>query len=366
MNTTMAKPARVSRREVLAGTGALIMSFSMLGKALGQEPLQPGEEVKLPGSLQESRFLDAWIRIEPDSSIKVFTGKVELGQGIRTALIQVAAEELEVEARDITLITADTAVTPDEGFTAGSQSMQNSGTAIRHAAAQVRELLMQEAARRLQATPDQLRAGNKAFAGPNGQKVSYGELISSVLLHVEAQPQSRFKPPSAFHIMGKPLPRVDIPPKVTGGLAYVHDLKLPGMILARVIRPPSPGARLIEVDENTARSVPGLIAVVRDGSFLAVVTEHEFDAVKAMRMLAASARWQESPTLPNPSELPAELQRLEREVGVVAQSGAAPLAPAKHTLEGTFTREPRLFRVETIVSQHLDRVVPTLMKAAGL
>jgi CO/xanthine dehydrogenase Mo-binding subunit len=337
MKTTLTRPALISRREVLAGTGALIMSFSMRGMAFGQEPSQPGEQVKLAGSLQENRFLDAWIRIEPDNSINVFTGKVELGQGIRTALIQVAAEELDVAVVDITLVTADTALTPDEGFTAGSQSMQNSGTAIRHAAAQVRELLMQEAARRLATAPGQLHAENKAFAAPDGRRISYGELVSSVLLHVEAQPQSKLKAPSSFRVMGKPLLRVDIPPKVTGGVAYVHDLKLPGMIHARVIRPPSPAARLIEIDANAARSVSGLVAVVRDGSFLAVATEREFDAVKAMRMLASSARWQESPTLPKPSELPAELQRLEREVGVVAQSGAAPLA-ARQTLEATFTR----------------------------
>src|SRR5687768_8780439 len=106
MSTTVTRSLVISRREVLAGTGALIVSFSMLDKSFAQEALQPAEQVKLPGSLQENRFLDAWIRIEPDSTIKVFTGKVELGQGIRTALVQVAAEELEVSAGDITLITA--------------------------------------------------------------------------------------------------------------------------------------------------------------------------------------------------------------------------------------------------------------------
>jgi nicotinate dehydrogenase subunit B len=198
--------------------------------------------------------------------------------------------------------------------------------------------LLQEAARRLQTRPDQLRAENKAFAVQDGRKVSYGELVSSVLLHVEAQPQSKFKASNSFRVMGKPLPRIDIPPKVTGGVAYVHDLRLPGMIHARVIRPPSPGARLVEFDADAASSVSGLITVVRDGSFLAVVTEQEFDAVKAMRMLAAGARWQESPNFPNPSELPAELQKLEREVGVVAQSGTAAPSAGSRVLDATFTR----------------------------
>jgi nicotinate dehydrogenase subunit B len=343
MTTTLQGPI-LSRRSVLAGTGALIVGFSMLPRALGQGsttgqvPAPSAEQVKLPGSLQENRFLDAWIRIEPDSSIKVFTGKAELGQGIRTALIQVAAEELAVAAADINLVTADTALTPDEGFTAGSQSMQNSGTAIRHAAAQVREILLSEASRRMQLPTSQIRAENKAFIAADGRKIGYGELVSSVLLHAEAQPQSTFKPPNSFQVMGKPLPRVDIPAKVTGGVAYVHDLNLPGMVHARVIRPPSPGARLIAFDMKVADSLPGIISVIRDGSFLAVVAEREFDAVKAMRMLSGAAQWQESPTLPDQSQLPKVLQDLEGDLGLVAQRGAIQPAAGASNIEATFTR----------------------------
>jgi nicotinate dehydrogenase subunit B len=334
---------RFSRRSVLAGTGALVVSFS-LSRALAQEGAAPApaapEPPKLPGSLDDARFLDAWIRIDADGKITVFTGKAELGQGIRTALIQVAAEELEVAPGDINLVTADTGRTPDEGFTAGSQSMQNSGTAIRNAAAQVREILIGEAGRRFGIVPEELRAEAKAIVAPDGRSVGYGELVATELLHVEAQPQSKLKTPSSFKVMGQSLARVDIPAKVTGGAAYVHDLRLDGMVHARVVRPPSPEAKLLDLDTGPVEKMPGFISVVRDGRFLAVVAEREFQAVQAMRVLAAAAKWEEPASLPDQTDLPAVLQSLEREVGTVAEAGAPDAAaPAGgQVFEATFSR----------------------------
>jgi CO/xanthine dehydrogenase Mo-binding subunit len=324
----------ITRRNVLAGTGALIVSFSILPRSLAQESAP--EPPKLPGSLDDARLLDAWIRIDADGAITVFTGKAELGQGIRTALIQVAAEELEVEPADIQLITADTGRTPDEGFTAGSQSMQNSGTAIRNAAAQVREILIEEAARRLNLAPAELRAEGKAIVAPNGASLSYGELVSAELLHVEAQPQSKLKAPGTLRVIGQSLPRIDIPAKVTGGVAYVHDLRMEGMVHARIVRAPSPRARLADVDKSAVEAMPGVILVIRDGSFLAVVAEGEFQAVQAMRALAGAARWDETETLPDEADLPAVLRGLESEVGVVSESGMTPQAGFAY--EATFTR----------------------------
>jgi CO/xanthine dehydrogenase Mo-binding subunit len=333
---------RVSRRNVLAGTGALVVSFS-LSRALAQEAAAPApaapEPPKLPGSLDDARFLDAWIRIDADGKITVFTGKAELGQGIRTALIQVAAEELEVAPGDIDLVTADTGRTPDEGFTAGSQSMQNSGTAIRNAAAQVREILIGEAARRFRMAPEELRAEAKAIIAPDGRSIGYGQLVATELLHVEAQPQSKLKTPSSFKVMGQSLARVDIPAKVTGGAAYVHDLRLDAMVHARVVRPPSPEAKLLDLDTGPVEKMPGFISVVRDGRFLAVVAEREFQAVQAMRVLAAAAKWEEPASLPDQTNLPAVLQSLEREVGTVAEAGAPDAAPTGgQVFEATFSR----------------------------
>jgi CO/xanthine dehydrogenase Mo-binding subunit len=328
----------ITRRSVIAGAGGLVVGFS-LGRSFAQElppAMPPAPPVSLPGSLDDERFLDSWIRIDPDNSVTVFTGKAELGQGIRTALLQVAAEELEVDPAEIRLITADTGRTPNEGFTAGSQSMQNSGTAIRNAAAQVRALLLAEAARRFGMAATELRAENKAVLAKDGRRATYGELVSGQMLHVEAQPQSALKPPGTFRVIGKTLPRVDIPGKVTGQPAYVHDLRLEGMLHARVVRPPSPAARLSEVDASAAEALPGVVSVVRDGNFLAVVASKEFQAVNTMRALAAAARWQESETLPDQTDLPAELQRLESEVGTVAEAGM--LSSDGKIFEATFSR----------------------------
>ncbi|WP_425299045.1 molybdopterin cofactor-binding domain-containing protein [Rhizobium sullae] len=327
----------ITRRGLLAGTGALVVSFSAI-RALAQDrPAAAHEKPKLPGSLDDDRYLDSWIRIDSDGKITVFTGKAELGQGIRTPLIQVAAEELEVEPGDITLVTADTGRTPDEGFTAGSQSMQNSGTAIRNAAAQVRELLIAGAARRFNVPPEQLKAEKKSVSAPDGRSVTYGELVTGQFLHLEAQPQSKLKPPDALSIIGRDVPRIDIPGKVTGAVAYVQDLRLEGMVHARVIRPPSYGAVLKDIDSTAAAAMAGIISVIRDGSFLAVVAEKEWQAVKAMRAIERAAHWDEPATLPDQTDLAAVLVALERDVGTVAESGI-PSFPDGAIYEATFTR----------------------------
>jgi len=247
---TTLTPMSVTRRSVLAGAGALIVSFSLANRTLAQEA---SPAAALPGSLDEDRFLDSWIRIDATGEITVFTGKAELGQGIRTALIQVAAEELEVTPDEIHLLTADTGRTPDERYTAGSQSMQNSGTAIRNAAAQVRALLMEQAAQQLGASASELEAEAKAVRAPDGRTLGYGELAAAINLHVEAAPNSPLKQPGTFKVMGRPLPRVDIPAKVTGGAAYVQDLRPDGMLHARLVCPPSPAVQSTAV--SPARGV---------------------------------------------------------------------------------------------------------------
>jgi CO/xanthine dehydrogenase Mo-binding subunit len=329
----------VSRRSLLKGAGALVVSFSLYRHGHAQEAPAGGavaEPPKLPGSLDDDRFLDSWIRIDAEGRITVFTGKAELGQGIRTALLQVAAEELEVEPGDLELITADTGRTPDEGFTAGSQSLQNSGTAIRHAAAQVRAILFAEAVRRFGITEGDLKAGGRAIAASDGRSVGYGELASGLDLHVEASPDSSFKRPDTYRQIGKTLARVDIPAKVTGGAAYVHDLRLDGMLHARLVRPPSYGATLRQVDSAATEAMPGVVSVMRDGNFLAVVAEKEFQAIAAMRRLAGAAQWDEPETLPDQADLPNVLRGLEREVGTVAEEGTPQLSG--DLFEATYTR----------------------------
>ena len=234
-------PVNLDRRQVLAGGGALIVSFS-LSDAFAQEHAAAGAP-KPPGSLATSPYLDAWIRIDADG-ITAFTGKAELGQGFKTAFQQIAAEELDVPFEAIKVVTADTGRTANEGYTAGSHSMQDSGTAILNAAAQVRALLIAEAARRLDLPAENLRTENGSVVAPDGQRLGYGDLVAGDMLHVQAQVKSNLKDPATYKVMGQPVPRVDIPAKVTGGAAYVQDMRLPGMVHARLVRPPSYGAEL--------------------------------------------------------------------------------------------------------------------------
>jgi CO/xanthine dehydrogenase Mo-binding subunit len=285
-----------SRREFLRDSGALVVAFS-LAPSRAQAQAQRVGGKKLPGSLARDPWLDAWIRVDANGAITVFTGKAELGQGIRTALLQVAAEELDVALEAVALVTADTARTPNEGFTAGSHSLQDSGTAIRNAAAQVRALLVNEAARRWQAAPAALRVEQGTVHASDGRSASYGELAAALDLHVEAQPDAPLKDPAAFRVMDRPVPRVDIPAKVSGGVAYVHDLRLPGMLHARVVRPPSPGAQLLSIDRAAGHRA-GVVKVIRDGNFLAVVADREWTAIRAMEDLARGARWREGRSLP--------------------------------------------------------------------
>jgi CO/xanthine dehydrogenase Mo-binding subunit len=290
-----------SRRAVLAGGGALVVGFSLRPRlAAGQGA---GDSAAPPGDLAKAPLLDAWIRIDPDGAITVFTGKAELGQGLKTALIQLAAEELMVEPNSVKLVTADTAQTPNEGYTAGSHSMQDSGVAVRHAAAQARMLLIGEAAKRWQMPPEMLRADNGAVTADDGRRAGYGELVGDRLLHVRAEPKSQLVPEGQRRLVGKPVPRVDIPAKVTGGPAYVQDLRLPDMVHGRVVLPPSYGAKLKDADTAAVERMPGVVKVVRDGSWLAVIAEREWQAIGAMNALAASAQWEETDAFPEPGAL---------------------------------------------------------------
>ena len=305
----------VTRREFLAGSGALVLAFSLSPRAWAQSGEALEASGKLPGSLSKSPYLDAWIRIGADGSITVFTGKCELGQGVRTALQQIAAEQLVVPFERITLVTSDTALTPNEGYTSGSNSMKDSGTAILNAAAQVRALLVAQAAQRWGVAETDLEARDGAVHGAGGRSIGYGELVAGEALHVEAKPASSLVPPSKHRVMGKARPRVDIPGKVTGGEAYVHDLRLPGMVHARVVRPPQPGAVLRALDTGLAARMPGVLKVVRDGSFVAVVAAKEFQAVQAMRALQDHADWEPGP-MP-PAEIHAHLASLPSEDSVI-------------------------------------------------
>jgi CO/xanthine dehydrogenase Mo-binding subunit len=300
---------------------------------MAQEPT----EKKPPGSLQRNPDLDSWIRIDDRGAITVFTGKCELGQGIKTALIQVAAEELVVAPESIRLVTADTALTPNEGYTAGSHSMQDSGTAIRYAAAQARALLIGAAAARLGVPREHLKAHDGAVVADDGRRLGYGALVKDELLHVTADGRADLTDAAHYRLIGMPVHRVDIPAKVSGGSVFVQDLRLPGMLHARVVRPPSYHATLVRVDTTPIAKMPGVRTVHRDGNYLAVIAEREYQAVAAMHALAEAATWNETPTLPAPDEIFDWLaSQPAQQVPVLGGSGG--LTGGKNILEATYRR----------------------------
>ncbi|WJR79813.1 molybdopterin cofactor-binding domain-containing protein [Bradyrhizobium sp. NP1] len=328
----------ISRRAVLAGTGALIVAFQMHGASAqtetgkGDGPSKRG----LPGSLDDTPRIDSWIRVEASGAVTILTGKAELGQGLKTALLQVAAEELKVPMEKLSLVTADTARTADEGYTAASHSMQDSGTAIRNAAAQARDLLVAEAARRLGLAEADLKAANGAVLGPNGARIAYGALVRDQLLSVDAKPTSRLTLPSDFTVMGRPLQRVDIPAKVTGGTAYVQDLRPEGKLHGRVVRPPSYGATLRDIDIASIEGMRGVVKVVRDGNFVGVLAETEWAAIQGMRALAASTTWIEKEALPDSAMLASALMSLPSKDTTIHDTGVS--GTPGTVVEGTFSR----------------------------
>ena len=328
---TMNAP-RLTRREFTTVLGSIVLSFSLAPKVvLAQNP------ARLPGSLETNRTLDAWLRVNADGSVTVFTGKVELGQGILTALAQIAAEELDVPLVRISMVSGDTSRTPNEGQTAGSQSIEQSGTALRMAGAEVRAILINLAAKKLGVPADLLKVNDGVILAPDGRKVAYGELAAQADLKREATAKVPPKPAAQHKIVGKSVPRIDIPGKVTGAAAFVQDLRLPGMLHGRIVRPPRYGARLESFDEATVKAMPGVIAVVRDGSFLGVVARREEQAINARLMLMEFAKWSGGPLLPDPSKLYEQLMSLRSEDRVISEKDA-PLPAGANMIEATYHR----------------------------
>src|SRR3954469_4602227 len=253
----------VSRRAFLKASGGLVIAFSLYPE------ITSSQTARLPGSLNGNRMLNAWLRIDPDGTVTLFSGKIELGQGIGTALTQIAADELDVDLKRINIIHGDTALTPNEGQTAGSQSVQDSGTAMRLACAEARQMLLSAAAAKL-GTQDL-----KVVDGTINGSLTYWTLAGELDLKKEASGTAKPKAPSEHKWVGKSIARRDIPKKFTGGAAYVQDVRLPGMLFGRVVRPPSPGAMLVSLNEAAVRRMPGVVAVLRDGNFVAVAAERE-------------------------------------------------------------------------------------------
>lgn len=288
----------VTRRDLLkAGGGVLVVSFvlggefpqALAGEELTAKPVSPTE-------------VDSFLTLGDDGMVTIYSGKVDLGTGVKTALAQIAAEELDLPLDKIVIVQGDTALTPDQGTTWGSLSIQIGGVQIRQAAAAARVKLVSVAASRLGVAADDLRVDDGVISG-GGKSVSYAELMRGKSFSITLDPKAPVatKNPKDFKLVGKAAPRLDIPGKVFGSFTYMQDFQLPGMLHARVVRPPAIGAELLAVDNGSVAGVRGLVKIVREKNFLAVVSETEWGAIKGARELKAS--WSDWEGLPDPAKL---------------------------------------------------------------
>lgn len=313
----------MQRRDFLKLGGGLVVTFTipalpssaMAQTAAGTKDMRPDQ-------------VAAWLAIDKDGLVTVYSGKVDLGTGARTALAQMVAEELDVEFGKVHLIMGDTLLTPNQGVTSGSLTISNGGVTLRKAAASARHALAAEAARKWSVDPAQLTVSKGVLTAPGGRRISYGELVDGKALNVVMDQQVKLKEPAAHTVVGKSIARVDIPAKVTGQFTYMQDFKLKDMLHARVVRPPYLGATLDSVNESSVAGISG-VKVVRKQDFVAVVAKTEWAAVKAAAAL--KTKWTDHGNR-YPEE--AKLYEYWRALPVVkdepvVQTGDAPAALAK-------------------------------------
>jgi len=279
-----------------------------------------------------------WLRISSDGAVEIRSGKVELGQGVLTALAQVAAEELDVDVARIKMTAATTDLSPDEGLTAGSLSIQHSGAALRQVCAEVRDIYIGIAAEKLAVPKEELTIDDGQIFAQDGAATSYWELADDTLMDRAANGDAAPKPVSAYHVVGTSVARLDLPDKLSGRPGYVHDLTLDGMLYGRVVRPPSRAASLLDIDTGPTGDLPGVVAVVRDGDFIAVVAEYEEVALKAADLLRRDAIWEQRPTLPDEDDLPAFLTSAPTDTTVVADVGQRPRSDVVRSVTASYHR----------------------------
>jgi len=298
----------------------------------------PSPVAKLPVSLAQNPLLSSWVQISPAGRVTVSPGKVEIGQGIVTALAQIAADELDIDIERVRMIRASTATSPNEGATSGSLSVQQSGRAIRAACAEIRQLFLTAASDRLGVRADVLDIQDGTISGPGNVRTSYWELADQVSLDREANPGAVPKSASRRTLAGHSIQRLDIPDKVFARPRFIHDVALPGLLHGRVLRAEMPAATLVALPEDGARAVAGLIAIVRDGNFVGVVTESEDGAEAALQALRKEAKWSAGEILPNESALAEWLQAQPSEVTVIDEKASPRRGVKQRTIRRLYSR----------------------------
>jgi CO/xanthine dehydrogenase Mo-binding subunit len=335
----------IDRRSLFKGAGALVVA---IGLPDGFAAAMPGAAAKPPLAPDQ---LDSWLAVKADGDVVAYFGKMDMGQGVDVAIAQIVAEELDIPFERVSIIMGDTAWTVNQGGASGSTGIQKGGIALRNAAAEARRVLVEMASERLGVPADRLEVadGVVAVAGDPTRKMGYGELIGGRYFDLPmswngklgndlvAEGQAKPKPPSAYKIVGQSPPRYDVPDKVFGTLDYITDIKVPGVLHGRMIRPPVAGAMPVAIDESSVHDIRG-VRVIRDQGFIGIVAEREWDAVQAAERLKVT--WSEAaPPFPEMAALYDHIRQarvIKREVPVAvgeidpAFAGAARVVEAEY------------------------------------
>lgn len=286
----------IPRRKFLQTTGYLSIGFTLFGCASKdtESAILQKESFSFEGPtgpLPDDAQIDAWLQILENGTIQILTGRMELGQGITVVMQQVAGEELNTHPNKIQVVLADTGRTPNEGYTAGSRGVERGAISVRSAAAAARQKLLDLASQKWGISTQQLNLlDGQVVRNDKEEQLSFRELLENQQLSERIPENVAHKPKSAYQWVGRPIPHPDMEKIVRGGSMYVQDMQLPEMVHARVVRPPVYGATLKAWD-SAIQSMPGVLKVVQNGSFLAVIAEEEFAAIKAMEALRKTSSW---------------------------------------------------------------------------
>ena len=294
----MSSKINSTRRGFLQSTGYLTLAFAIpLEDALSQGA-PASAKPRLAGDLNTHRKLSAWLRVNANQTVTLMVGKVELGQGILTAVTQVCADELDIDLQRVHVISGDTALVPNEGVTAGSFSMPYCASAVQQASAEVRAILVQLAADKLKEPVTSLSVKDGLIQSTSGAQVAYWDLVVGEALNREATGQVKFKPASDYRYIGRPVQRVDLTPKMLGQAMFIQEHHPAGMLYGHLVRPPTYQAKLLSVNLALVQRMPGVVKVVRNGSFLGVIAKREGQALAAAKALTATAKWKVEKVLP--------------------------------------------------------------------
>jgi CO/xanthine dehydrogenase Mo-binding subunit len=330
MNTIVRNVGSFSRRDLLKGGGALIIGFNLGAGELARAAV---------GGPPDPELIDSWIAVNADTTATIIFGKCELGQGNTTGMLQIAGEELDLDMSQLSAVRLDTHVTPDQGATTSSSSIERGGPRLRAAAAEARQVLLGLAAKRLNAPLAALTVAKGVVSAPGGESIKYGDLLSEEPLHLRFTGSAPQKPVSQYKLVGTRVPRRDVPDKVAAKYTHMQHVRVANMLHGRIVRPRGQGAygtgaRPIAVDESSIANIPA--RVLRKGDFIGVVAAREWDAVRAARALKVT--WQESASLPGDAKLHEAMRAAPTTDTVVVDKGnlADGFARAAHVASATY------------------------------